>query len=256
MSTDVAITPDDVELKQQTGKRAAAFGLTWVAYASYYFGRKGFGVVKSTLEEKFGIGVGSLRHGVELFVVMSPLYDGPIAPGTHVLGMRIDPNHLKVGTYSMGLKLFANGVRVDTLHDALRFGVVEAGAARDWQRFHTLFHPELGRLMPVGPASKEPGAAIGVRALTPAQYVERATPLFAERGFYESEVARKVERFGHIAQVFSTYESRKEEADEKPFARGINSIQLMKDQERWWVVSIFWCEENPTRPIPGEYLPK
>jgi hypothetical protein len=87
---------------------------------------------------EFGIGVGSLRHGVELFVVMSPTYEGPVAPGTHLLGMRIDPNHLKVGAYSMGLKLFANGVRVDTLHDALRFGVVEAGAARTAGRYRRL----------------------------------------------------------------------------------------------------------------------
>ena len=60
MTTAVASAADDVELKAQTGKRAAAFGLTWVAYASYYFGRKGFGVVKSTLEERYGIGVGTL----------------------------------------------------------------------------------------------------------------------------------------------------------------------------------------------------
>ena len=48
------------DLRRQTGKRAAVFGLTWVAYASYYFGRKGFPVVKSTLEDRLGFGPGVL----------------------------------------------------------------------------------------------------------------------------------------------------------------------------------------------------
>ncbi|HYQ01165.1 MAG TPA: MFS transporter [Polyangiaceae bacterium] len=37
------------------GDRYAAWGLTWVAYASYYLGRKGFSVVKSTLRHSLGV---------------------------------------------------------------------------------------------------------------------------------------------------------------------------------------------------------
>ena len=36
--------------------------------------------------------------------------------------------------------------------------------------------------------------------------------------------------------------------------RGINSMQLMNDGKRWWVVTIFWEEESPTTPIPQEFL--
>ncbi|HEX3775175.1 MAG TPA: MFS transporter [Polyangiaceae bacterium] len=35
--------------------RYTAWGLSWVAYASYYFGRKGFSVVKSTLRHALGV---------------------------------------------------------------------------------------------------------------------------------------------------------------------------------------------------------
>jgi hypothetical protein len=73
-------------------------------------------------------------------------------------------------------------------------------------------------------------------------------------GFYESEIARRTEVFGNIAHVFSTYESRRAKAD-APFARGINSIQLLKDGDRWWIVTIFWDAEQPNKPIPPEYLP-
>jgi hypothetical protein len=43
--------------------------------------------------------------------------------------------------------------------------------------------------------------------------------------------------------------------DEEPFARGINSFQLMNDGSRWWVVSIYWQGEGASNPIPTKYLP-
>jgi len=42
-------------MNQRQADRYAAWGLTWVAYASYYLGRKGFSVVKSTLRHSLGI---------------------------------------------------------------------------------------------------------------------------------------------------------------------------------------------------------
>jgi hypothetical protein len=54
--------------------------------------------------------------------------------------------------------------------------------------------------------------------------------------------------------VFSTYESKRAAADEKPFARGINSIQLMQHGGRWWIVTVMWDQERPDNPIPAKYL--
>ena len=61
------------------------------------------------------------------------------------------------------------------------------------------------------------------------------------------------EQFGHITHLFSSYESRRTPTEE-PFARGINSFQLLDDGERWWVVTIFWNAERPDLPIPGRYI--
>lgn len=122
-----------------------------------------------------------------------------------------------------------------------------AGQARDWNRFRSLFAPK-AKLTMVGLKKS--------RAMTPDEYVESAGPNLVANGFFEKEIARRTDEFGDIAQSFSTYESRKKADDAKPFARGINSIQLMKSEGRWWVVSIAWCEENDSRPIPKEYLPK
>ncbi|HKW88187.1 MAG TPA: hypothetical protein VJN21_05470 [Candidatus Acidoferrales bacterium] len=122
---------------------------------------------------------------------------------------------------------------------------------RDWNRFRSLFIPG-ARLIPT---VANPNGGERVRVLSPDDYAAAAEPYFEKNGFFEKEVARKAERFGGIMQVFSTYESRHESADAKPFARGINSIQLFFDGKRWWVVTVFWQEENPAMPLPKEFRP-
>jgi hypothetical protein len=125
------------------------------------------------------------------------------------------------------------------------------GQARDWDRMRSLFVAE-ARLIP---CIKNASGKMATRTLSVEDYIKRAGPSLEKNGFFESEIARKVDKFGHIAQVFSTYEGR--EAKDGPLiARGINSIQLFWDESRWWVVSIFWDVETPESLIPPEYRPK
>ena len=126
-----------------------------------------------------------------------------------------------------------------------------AGQARDWERFRSLFAPG-ARLIVGAPA---PDGRVPARNMTVEQYVVSADPFLKRDGFWEREIARRMERYGNVAHVFSTYESRVKSADSPPFSRGINSIQLVTNGERWWVVTIFWDFERPGNPIPAEYLP-
>ena len=127
----------------------------------------------------------------------------------------------------------------------------EAGKPRDWDRFRTLFYKD-ARLIPSG-KNQETGIT-SARALSPEDYIKRVEPIFAKDGFYEREKARRVEIYGNIAHVFSTYESFRSLSDKKPFMRGINSFQLLNDGTRWWVITIFWQGETPENPIPKKYL--
>ena len=127
-----------------------------------------------------------------------------------------------------------------------------AGQKRDWNRFRSLFIPG-ARLIPTGP--KRDAAGFAARVLTVDDYVSRAQGAFDQQGFYENEAARRVEQWGNIAQVFSTYESRRAPTDQ-PFVRGINSFQLFNDGQRWWVVTIFWQGETKDNSIPAEFLKK
>ena len=125
-----------------------------------------------------------------------------------------------------------------------------AGQARDWNRFRSLFAPG-ARLIPT---RRAPGAPPRPGVLTPDEYAQRAGPSLTQNGFFEHEIGRSIDRFGAIAQLFSAYESKRTASDAKPFARGINSIQLFDDGTRWYVVTIYWDGERPDNPIPEKYL--
>lgn len=73
-------------------------------------------------------------------------------------------------------------------------------------------------------------------------------------GFAEEEITRRVERYGDVAQVFSTYQAHLWD-DEEILARGINAITLVWNEGRWWLASIAWDEEVGAGPIPDNYLP-
>lgn len=90
--------------------------------------------------------------------------------------------------------------------------------------------------------------------LTPEQYVERDTPYFQKNGFFERGIANRVEEFGNLVSVWSTYESRHAAGDPKPFERGINSLQLVHAQGRYWIASILWDQERPGLTLPDRYL--
>jgi hypothetical protein len=117
--------------------------------------------------------------------------------------------------------------------------------ARDWNRFRSLFVPE-ARLTS---ATQKNGGP--VRLLDVEGYARGAGGYFKTHAFYESAIANRIQRFGNIAQVFSSYASRTA-PNEKPFARGVNSIQLFNDGSRWWVISILWDEETTTNPLPPD----
>ena len=125
-----------------------------------------------------------------------------------------------------------------------------AGQRRDWDRFRSLFAPG-ARLIPTGTG---PAGVPRLLTWTPEEYLATAGGNLEKNGFFEREIGRASEQFGGVVHLFSAYESRRAVADEKPFARGINSIQLFDDGTRWWVVTVFWGQESAANPIPAKYL--
>src|SRR6186713_3508476 len=127
-----------------------------------------------------------------------------------------------------------------------------AGQKRDWDRMRSLFIPG-ARLIPTG---RGQDGKSGARVWSLEEYITRAGPGLEQNGFFERELGRVEERYGNIVHLMSAYDSKRTAADEKPFARGVNSFQLMYDGSRWWVVTIFWQGETPDNPIPAKFLNK
>jgi len=120
---------------------------------------------------------------------------------------------------------------------------------RDWERERKLFLPG-ARLMAARPGPA--GGAIG-EVFDIDEYIASRSPFFEKNSFFETELARRTFVFGGVAHVLSAYEGRWAPG-EKPFMRGVNSIQLFHDGNRWWVLSILWDNESPGKPLPDLQL--
>ncbi len=125
-----------------------------------------------------------------------------------------------------------------------------AGKAREWSRDRTLYIPDL-RFVAV---DLDKQGRLAPRVMDHQSYVDATDAAFRSRGFFEREIHRVAERFGPIAHVWSTYESREKEGG-PIIARGINSIELFWDGRRWWIANAIWTDETKDSPIPKEYLP-
>lgn len=125
-----------------------------------------------------------------------------------------------------------------------------AGQARDWDRFRSLMAPG-ARLIPTGTT---PNGQVGHQVWSPEEYIEAADPGLVANGFFETEIGRVVERYGPVVHLMSAYDSRRNADDAEPFARGVNSFQLLNDGSRWWIMTIFWASETDDNPIPERFL--
>jgi hypothetical protein len=144
----------------------------------------------------------------------------------------------------------------DAIVAALYASVTHApDASPDFERMRTIFLP-VGMLIPPKRSNEDIFTTLDVD-----QFADRFKKANATRkekgeptGFVERELSRRTDCFGNVCQIFSTYESKYSAADEKPFQRGINSIQIVKDGRRWWIASVIWDVERAENPIPAQYL--
>jgi hypothetical protein len=152
-------------------------------------------------------------------------------------------NQVKAQKYEQDVK------SIDAIIHALYESISgEAGEKRDWERFKYLFAADAQLI----PTSKNADGNILYRTMTPEAYIE----MFSTRintGFFEWELHRVTDEYSSIAHVFSTYIT-KQSKDGPITNRGINSIQLLKDNERYYIMTIFWAAENLGVPLPEKYL--
>lgn len=126
---------------------------------------------------------------------------------------------------------------VDGIVSELYSAISGPAGSRNWDRLRRLFAPG-ARLIP----TSRDGAQVAANVLDVEGFISRATLAVAQEGFYEQETGRREERYGPMVHVWSSYATRKRPTDAEPFSRGVNSIQLLHDGTRFWVVTIYWTD--------------
>jgi hypothetical protein len=89
--------------------------------------------------------------------------------------------------------------------------------------------------------------------MTPEQFRRATDREFVEQGFFEMEIGHRIERFGHVAQVRSAYETRRATAGPL-LGRGVNYLLLYWDGSRWWISSAVWDDERPDNKLPASWV--
>ena len=129
------------------------------------------------------------------------------------------------------------------------------GKPFQWDRFRSLFLPG-ARLIPNTEQTR--GTFTTHTVETFITWIDEGwRPVIGtpnDRGFAETEVAAKLETYGDIAHVLSTYE-KFAWGDKQVRGRGINSFQMIRKDGRWWITSLIWDEETGAGPVPAKYLP-
>lgn len=127
----------------------------------------------------------------------------------------------------------------------------EEGEERDWELHRTIFHPEAKIISNYVDEQGE----YQILFNDVEGYVDTFRDYFKNNDLYEVDVNREIEEFGNMAHVLSTFESYNTPEESTPYKQGLASIQLYNDGERWWVLSMYYKNENDQEKIPSKYLP-
>src|SRR5437762_13825457 len=79
------------------------------------------------------------------------------------------------------------------------------GQKRDWARERSLFYAG-ARLIPTATVPGKNDVDLAPQVLDVEGYIARVEPILEKEGCYETEVARRTEQYGRIADVCSDYE--------------------------------------------------
>src|SRR5262245_43502227 len=120
---------------------------------------------------------------------------------------------------------------IKDLYEVISF---DEGGEPDWPRMRTLFSPH-ARITRITPDGTDYLDLDGFQELA-----KETFDLGVYTRFHEVEVVRDERRFGALAHVLSAYETRNSRNAPEPFARGVNSLQLIKEQSGWKVLSLLW----------------
>lgn len=120
---------------------------------------------------------------------------------------------------------------------------VNKGDTVNWARFNNLFLPT-ARFNFFALKGKE--LVLVNKSLE--EFKKDAT--YGKVKFQEVELFKRINRFGKVAQVFQGYKFTVN--DGELIRSGVNCIQLVENEGRWWIANISWQPETEDLKVPVE----
>ena len=116
-----------------------------------------------------------------------------------------------------------------------------AAGPRDWSRQANCFLPDAHQVRTWVDEQGRPQR----KTMSLDDYARDTSPFFEANPFYEVETDRRIDLFGNIAHVWSSYEARTSPDDADVERRGVNSIQLFRDPDLGWrIIHMIWDNER------------
>lgn len=134
------------------------------------------------------------------------------------------------------------------VRELYRHVTVEKGQVTDWEEVRKLFIPEAVIVLRV---SKDATTVFDVQGWIDDFVAWNEKANVKERGFSETIIVLEPRVFRDIANVFVLYEAALKDSSRPP-SRGVDSIELIRKDGRWWIVSITNDLPNAENPIPAQ----
>jgi hypothetical protein len=113
----------------------------------------------------------------------------------------------------------------------------DEGACPDWEAMTPLFSRH-ARITRVTPEATDFLDLSGFRSMA-----EEMIELGAFTSFFELEIARRVDRFGGVMHIASAYETKISPRALDYIERGVNSLQLIREDGAWKICSLAWDDQ-------------
>ena len=138
---------------------------------------------------------------------------------------------------------------IDGLYATVSF---EPGQVPDWDRARSFFLPEAVVVF----APRGPGSA---QVMDLEGWIEDFKTFYEDRnlvalGFRETIAGREVTEYANIAHAFVVFEPRVGPEWDGPTTPGIDSLELVQHDGRWWIAAITTQFSSEALPIPERFL--
>ena len=133
------------------------------------------------------------------------------------------------------------------VRELYRLVCVPVGGDTDWEQVRTLFLPEAVIVLR---ESKDALSTFTLQGWIDDFIAYNKKARSSERGFEEKIVRMAPSEFRDIAHILVLYEARLLDWKDKPAQPGVDSIELVRKDGRWWIAAITNDIPNTENPIP------